>query len=203
MKKILFVMAMEKEAMQIATKLELQEIKQDTYKLFRKENISLIIVGIGKQRTAINLTKYLENNEKPDVIINIGYAGSTDEKIGTWVNVNNSFNYEWQILDEEKYSILCLDKKILKSFDNIENLPCYSAEAFVTSSNIKEKVLFDMELHSIYAICQMYNIELISLKKVSDNLCLDEYYKNIERQNLELESSLEILNNIIKLPYAE
>lgn len=203
MKKILFVMAMEKEAMQIATKLELQEIKQDTYKLFRKENISLIIVGIGKQRTAINLTKYLENNEKPDVIINIGYAGSTDEKIGTWVNVNNSFNYEWQILDEEKYSILGLDKKILKSFDNIENLTCYSAEAFVTSSNIKEKVLFDMELHSIYAICQMYNIELISLKKVSDNLCLDDYYKNIERQKLELESSLEILNNIIKLPYAE
>lgn len=195
MRKILFVIAMEKEAKSIANRLELEKINSN---LFRKENISLIITGIGKQRTAISLTKYLENNEKPDIIVNIGYVGSTDSPIGTWINANKSFNYEWQILDEEKYSINGLDKDILNDMKDIKNLPCYSAEAFVTTTDIKESVIFDMELHSIYIICQMYEIELISLKRVSDNLCLDEYYKNIERKNLELENSIDILKDIIK-----
>lgn len=195
MKKILFVIAMEKEATSIAENLKLNKVNENT---FCNENISLIITGIGKQRTAISLTKYLENNEKPDVIINVGYAGSTDAKIGTWVNVNNSFNYEWQILDEEKYSLKGLDSKILRDREKIVNMPCYSAESFVTRTDINESVLFDMELHSIYIICQMYGICLISLKKVSDNLCLDEYYKNIERENLELESCIDILKEIIK-----
>lgn len=195
MKKILFVIAMEKEAISISENLKLNKINENT---FCNENISLIITGIGKQRTAISLTKYLENNEKPDVIINVGYAGSTDAKIGTWVNVNNSFNYEWQILDEEKYSLKGLDNRILIDREKIINMPCYSAESFVTKTDISESVLFDMELHSIYIICQMYGICLISLKKVSDNLCLDEYYKNIERENLELESCIDILKEIIK-----
>lgn len=195
MKKVLFVIAMEKEAISIAENLKLNKANENT---FCNENISLIITGIGKQRTAISLTKYLENNEKPDVIINVGYAGSTDAKIGTWVNVNNSFNYEWQILDEEKYSLKGLDSRILIDREKIINMPCYSAESFVTKTDIMESVLFDMELHSIYIICQMYGICLISLKKVSDNLCLDEYYKNIERKNLELESCIDILKEIIK-----
>lgn len=195
MKKVLFVIAMEKEAISIAENLKLNKVNENT---FCNENISLIITGIGKQRTAISLTKYLENNEKPDVIINVGYAGSTDAKIGTWVNVNNSFNYEWQILDEEKYSLKGLDSRILIDREKIINMPCYSAESFVTKTDIMESVLFDMELHSIYIICQMYGICLISLKKVSDNLCLDEYYKNIERKNLELESCIDILKEIIK-----
>ena len=195
MKKVLFVIAMEKEAISIAENLKLNKVNENT---FCNENISLIITGIGKQRTAISLTKYLENNEKPDVIINVGYAGSTDAKIGTWVNVNNSFNYEWQILDEEKYSLKGLDSRILIDREKIINMPCYSAESFVTKTDIMESVLFDMELHSIYIICQMYGICLISLKKVSDNLCLDEYYKNIERNNLELESCIDILKEIIK-----
>ena len=193
MKKVLFVIAMEKEAISIAENLKLNKVNENT---FCNENISLI--RIGKQRTAISLTKYLENNEKPDVIINVGYAGSTDAKIGTWVNVNNSFNYEWQILDEEKYSLKGLDSRILIDREKIINMPCYSAESFVTKTDIMESVLFDMELHSIYIICQMYGICLISLKKVSDNLCLDEYYKNIERKNLELESCIDILKEIIK-----
>ena len=68
MKKVLFVIAMEKEAKDVARKLELNEIKNDKNnnyksKIFRNENISLLITGIGKQQTAINLTQYLENNK--------------------------------------------------------------------------------------------------------------------------------------------
>ena len=104
MKNILFVIAMDKEAIEIAKRLELEELHASVYKLYRKENINLIITGIGKQRTAISLTKYIQDFGKPDIIINVGYAGSTDVKIGSWINVNQSYNYEWQILNEEIYS---------------------------------------------------------------------------------------------------
>ncbi len=216
MKKILFVIAMEKEATDIAKKLKLEEVK-NSLKIYRKNNISLLITGIGKQQTAINLTQYLENNKEnfPDEIINVGYVGSTNTKIGTWVNVNKIYNYEWNIPGEQRYSIegfkdfedsktdgnLQESKSIIKVLENCKNdskvkiLPCYSAECFVTSTDLKKDCVFDMELHSIYLVCQMYNIkELISLKKVSDNLSLKDYYSNINmKEVMELESCLDIL----------
>ena len=216
MKKFLFVIAMEKEAENIAKKLELDKININgriNLKIYRRNNISLLITGIGKQQTAINLTQYLDNNKenKPDVIINIGYVGSTNTKIGTWVNVNKIYNYEWNIPGEQKYSIDGFkdfdenseesNSSIIKTLNNnnVKVLPCYSAECFVTNTDIKEDVIFDMELHSIYLICQMYNInELISLKKVSDNLSLKDYYSNIDMKDvMELESSLNILKSIL------
>ena len=211
MKKVLFVIAMEKEAKDVARKLELNEIKNDKNnnyksKIFRKENISLLITGIGKQQTAINLTQYLENNKEniPDTIINIGYVGSTNTKIGAWVSVDKIYNYEWNIPGEQRYSIDGFKDKngIIKVIKNkqVKVLPCYSAESFVTSTDIKDDVIFDMELHSIYLVCQMYNIkELISLKKVSDNLSLEDYYNNIDMKKvMELESCLELLDNFVK-----
>lgn len=211
MKKVLFVIAMEKEAKDIEKKLELNEIKNDknnnyNSKIYRKENITLLITGIGKQQTAINLTQYLENNKEniPDTIINVGYVGSTNTKIGAWVSVDKIYNYEWNIPGEQRYSIDGFKDKngIIKVIKNkqVKVLPCYSAESFVTSTDIKDDVIFDMELHSIYLVCQMYNIkELISLKKVSDNLSLEDYYNNIDMKKvMELESCLELLDNFVK-----
>ena len=73
----------------------------------------------------------------------------------------------------------------------------YSAECFVTSTDIKEDVVFDMELHSLAIICDMYNIKLASIKKVSDNLNIKDYYSNLECENVfELESSSELIKEI-------
>lgn len=198
MKQILFVIAMKKEATDIAEKLKLEKINE---KVYRKENISLIITGIGKQQTAINLTRYLENCDiKPDLIINMGYVGSTNSKIGEWVNVSKSYNYEWNIPGEQRYTVENFNANVIKALNitkhenKIKELPCYSAESFVTHTDIKDDVLFDMELNSIYIICCMYKIDLISLKKVSDNLSLDDYYKNIDmKEVMELTSGLELL----------
>ena len=198
MKKILFVIAMEKEAIEITKELRLEKINDRVYK---KDNISLIITGIGKELTAINLVKYLENcDNKPDIIINMGYTGSTSSKIGEWVNVSNSYNYEWNIPGEQRYEIEGYNKDIIEKIedDKIKNIPCYSAESFVTSTDIKEDVVFDMELHSIYLICNIYNIKLISLKKVSDNLNLEDYYKNINiKEVMELTSGLKLIEGLI------
>ena len=140
MKQILFVIAMKKEATDIAEKLKLEKINENVY---RKENISLIITGIGKQQTAINLTRYLENCDiKPDLIINMGYVGSTNSKMGEWVNVSKSYNYEWNIPGEQQYTVEEFNDDRIKTLENIKKLPCYSAESFVTHTDIKDDVLF-------------------------------------------------------------
>lgn len=131
MSNILFVCAMEKEGKQIAEKLGMSEISNKLFEIKKTAEIEeksvnkekdeqnseiekckksetdrLLITGIGKQFTAINLTEYLCKNDKPDLIVNIGYAGSTDIQIGKWVNISRSYNYEWEIPGEEKYVML-------------------------------------------------------------------------------------------------
>jgi len=200
MEKVLYVIAMEKEAKNIVEKLRLNKMENKEFNLYGKDNIRLLITGIGKQRVAIILSKYMEvyKNEKPDLIVNLGYAGSTNSKIGTWVNVNNVYNYEWEIPGEEKYTLNGYSNTdiIVKIKDkDIEELPCYTAEKFVTTTNIKENIVFDMELHSIYLICCIYNIKLLALKKVSDNLNLKDYYSNIDIKDvMELTSGLKYCN---------
>lgn len=189
----LYCIAMEKEAIQIAEKLGLEKISNEIY---RKENTSLLITGIGKQRTAISLTKYICENGKPDKIINIGYAGSTILEIGKWYCVSYSMNYEWEIPGEEKYDMLDYGFKKLDKVDKLEEKPCYSAECFVTDTDLEEECLFDMELHSISILCDKYDIPLVSIKKVSDNLSFDGYYENLKDKNIfELTSGLDILKD--------
>ncbi len=225
--KKLYICAMEKEAEGIIKKLNMQKVKENTY---TNETETMLITGIGKQRTAISLTKYLTENEKPDIAINIGYAGSTNIEIGTWVNVTKSYNYEWEIPGEEKYSMKDIgnqnlieinthenskstvidkqdkeikeDKEIREIKENkevikdivIPKAPCYSAESFITKTHIQETVVFDMELHSIAIICDMYKIPLVALKMISDNLSMDKYYENIEKKEIKnLETCLDII----------
>ena len=209
MKNILIHCAMKKEGEQIAKLLNLveKEQKEDKFNniittLEGKQNetkITLIITGIGKQKTAIGLTKYLCENDKPDLIINIGYAGSTNAKIGSWVSINKSYNLEWDITGEQKYSMDDLGGQDLLTIDELEKLPCYSAECFVNNTDIKDNVIFDMELHSVSLLADLYNIPLVSLKKVSDNLSMDDYYKTVEDNRLmELESSVKFIEKFLK-----
>jgi len=107
MNKTLFAIAMEKEAKPIIEKLNL---KQKQENVFGNGNIDLLITGIGKQKTAIHLIKYLENNPKPKKIINIGYCGSNVFDIGEVINVTSSLNYEWNIPGEQKYRMKDLRK---------------------------------------------------------------------------------------------
>ena len=203
MRNILIHCAMEKEGIKIANKLNL--IKKEETKLItiyegisKETKINLLITGIGKQRTAIGLTVYLNQNIKPDIIINIGYAGSTNEKIGNWINISKSYNLEWYIPGEEKYEMQEIKSKELEELDELKKLPCYSAECFVTNTDIKENVIFDMELHSVYILSNIYNIPLKKIKKVTDNLNMKDYYSNIEQKEvMELESSIKYIEKYI------
>lgn len=205
MKHILFICAMEKEAKDIIEKLDLKEeiVGNNPITIYSKvendKKITMLITQIGKQRTAISLTRYLENIfQNPDILVNIGYAGSTNLIIGSWINVSKSYNYEWNIPGEQKHEIKEIPTEELVKIDTLKNCPCYSAEEFVTKTDLTGEIVFDMELHSIYLISKIYGIPVLSLKKVSDNLCLDEYYESIDQKEvMELTSCLEYLKEYI------
>ena len=56
-----------------------------------------------------------------------------------------------------------------------------------------------MELHSVSLLADLYNIPLASLKKISDNLSMDDYYKTIDNSELfELVSSIKYIKKLIK-----
>ena len=195
MKNILIVCAMEKEGKQIAKKLEMSKISHNLFEN-KTNGKRLLITGIGKQCTAINLTNYLSNNDKPKLIVNVGYAGSTDICIGKWVNISKAYNYEWEIPGEEKYVMLVGGSQNLELLENsaVEKVECYTSESFVTETNIKDHVAFDMELHSISLICDLNNIPLLSLKKISDNINIDNYYENLNKEEVfELVSCVELI----------
>ena len=98
------------------------------------------------------------------------------------------------VKNEEVINKQITEKTIIKDII-IQKAPCYSAESFVTKTDIKETVVFDMELHSIAIICDMYKIPLISLKMISDNLSMDKYYENIDKKEIKnLETCLDIIN---------
>ena len=205
MRNILIHCAMEKEGKQIAEKLGLREAEANVY---RRDNISLIISGMGKELTMMAVSKYLVYADeksydavaRPDLIINIGYAGSTDLDIGTWVCISKAYNYEWDIPGEERYSMKVGNQE-LELVNDMMAYTCYTSESFVESTDITDDVVFDMELHALAVLADTYKIPLVSLKKISDNLSLDEYYKSLDKDEIfELISSIEILekNKLLK-----
>ena len=65
-------------------------------------------------------------------------------------------------------------------------------------TDIKEKCIFDMELHSAALIADIYKIPLISIKKVTDNLSIDKYYESINtKEIMELENAVELIEKYI------
>ncbi len=95
-----------------------------------------------------------------DIIINVGYCGSSHLKIGTVVEPLEAINIDTGV----KYSI-----------DPIFNKPhytCYTSSVFVEETDITEQCIFDMELAKIAALPHK---KLYSLKIVSDNLDEDAF----------------------------
>lgn len=90
--------------------------------------------------------------------------------------------------------ILGGEKNTQQKEQEIEAVDCYSAESFVTQTELKGHIAFDMELHSIAIIADIYNIPLIAFKKISDNLSLEKYYETTENKEvMELASCLAFL----------
>lgn len=125
----------------------------------------LIYTGVG----AINIIRSLAGLDRDAEVYNIGYAGSANFEIGTWVEVTevrlNHPNVTYPEPELQLSQIPNHQSPIIKSV-------CYTNTDFVLASDYKDCV-FDMELAFIASLGFK---QLHSLKYVSDNLSLHTYH---------------------------
>lgn len=125
----------------------------------------LIYTGVG----AINIIRSLAGLDRDAEVYNIGYAGSANFEIGTWVEVTEvRLNHPNVTYPEPELQLSLITNQkspIIKSV-------CYTNTDFVLASDYKDCV-FDMELAFIASLGFK---QLHSLKYVSDNLSLHTYH---------------------------
>ena len=134
----------------VATDMEYNQIRPLT-------NLKIIKTGIG----STNIIESLKNTDKHTPLVNIGYAGSNLLSRGTAVKVKNCTTYHPVAgsYPEPTYNLG-------------GETDCYTSGDFVTSTTIKEPVVFDMELASI---CALGFTSLQSYKVVSDTLNITQF----------------------------
>ena len=126
---------------------------------------TLIYTGVG----AINIIRSLQHLDRDAELFNIGYAGSANFDLGTWVEVTEvRLNHP-----NVTYPEPTLELRIKNSeFRGAKQAVCYTNCDFVLASDYKDCV-FDMELAFIAALGFT---NLHSWKYVSDNLSLHAYH---------------------------
>ena len=132
----------------------------------------LIYTGVG----AINIIRSLAGLDRDAEVYNIGYAGSANFEIGTWVEVTevrlNHPNVTYPEPELQLSQIPNHQLPITNDQSPIIKSVCYTNTDFVLASDYKDCV-FDMELAFIASLGFK---QLHSLKYVSDNLSLHTYH---------------------------
>ena len=126
----------------------------------------VIYTGVG----AINVIRSLQDLDRDAELLNIGYAGSANFDLGTWVEVTEvRLNHPNVTYPEPRLEIENGKLKI----ENCRQAICYTNTDFVLASDYTDCV-FDMEL-AFMAALGFKNLH--SLKYVSDNLSLHKYHE--------------------------
>ena len=106
-------------------------------------------------------------------LYNIGYAGSANFDLGTWVEVTEvRLNHPNVTYHEPELKLSNDFKQLQTTSNNVKQSICFTGTDFVLASDYKDCV-FDMELAFIAALGFTH---LHSLKYVSDNLSLHSYH---------------------------
>ena len=136
-------------------------------------DVPVIFTGVG----AINIIRSLQDLDREAELINIGYAGSANFDLGTWVEVTEvRLNHPNVTYPEPELKVesgkLKVERSSLVKSGKFKEAICYSNCDFVLASDYKDCV-FDMELAFIAALGFK---NLHSFKYVSDNLSLHAYH---------------------------
>lgn len=139
--------------------------EQLRFKKDLKEN-EYIITGVGFP----NIYLALKDLPRDTEIINIGFAGSNNIEVGKMCPIKEVRHFHPSLnFSTPSFTLKCDEK---------ESFICYSADFFVTECNVKEPVVFDMEL---YSILLLGFTNVTAYKYISDNLSLDTYREERDR----------------------
>ena len=127
-------------------------------------NAEVVVTGVG----SINIIRSLQGLDREAEVYNIGYAGSANFDLGTWVEVSEvRLNHPNVTYQEPELKL-----KGERTNGEWRKAVCYTNCDFVLASEYRDCV-FDMELAFIAALGF---VNLRSFKYVSDNLSLHAYH---------------------------
>lgn len=138
------------------------------------EDAEVVVTGVG----ALNILHTCCDLPKDAEILNVGYAGSSNFEIGTWVEVTEvRLNHPHVTYPEPVCLLDSTAKQLNAALEPLNGVAikqaiCYTNCDFVFQSDYRDCV-FDMELAFIAGLGFTH---LRSLKYVSDNLSLHEYH---------------------------
>lgn len=166
-----------------------KDINIKKFQVFRNENITLIITGVGIIKSLIAITHIftLDEVNNDSYLFNIGVCGSDKFEIGKIILAN-------KVVDSENNIKFYSDMIVEHSF--IEG----SLESFNEVINDKEKIrcdIVDMEGAGVAKAGTYFldNSRIFIIKIVSDNLENNVDYRNIEKL---ISDSIFLINKFIK-----
>lgn len=202
---ILIVAAMQEEVKYVLQNLTNKKIINNNplvYNgLLNNKEFDVLITGIGKTLAAYSLGKYLGLNKKIDLVINPGFVGGSKHcKINNIYKVSTcSFSdYDLSFFGD-KTPTFNTNKNVL-SLSTKDSAYLYTADRFVTSDlGYDIKYLCDMEATSLYQVCDIENINIISLKFVSDIIGDKSQLNTYLNSKEKIDSSFELYNAILEV----
>lgn len=137
------------------------------------EEFEKIFVGVGKINSTYHLLKSVEKFQ-PDIIINLGTAGSTKFNRGEVVCCTQFIQRDMDAtaLGFQKFETPFSEEPIILSYGiAIENLPigiCGSGDQFEMEHKNPEYNVIDMEAFALATVAKRENIPFLCLKYISD-----------------------------------
>lgn len=141
---------------------------QEEFSEFQK-----IFIGIGKVNATYHLTKAILKYT-PDIVINLGTAGSTKFNKRSVVCCNQFIQRDMEVtaLGFQKFETPFSNGEIILNHGlELENLPkgiCGSGDQFEMEHNNHEYNVIEMEAYALAKVCKEENLPFLCLKYISD-----------------------------------
>lgn len=158
-----------------------------------------LFIGIGKINAVYHLLKAIQKYN-PDIIINLGTAGSTVFNKGTVVCCMEFIQRDMEVtaLGFQKFETPFENENIiLKNGINIESLPkgiCGTGDQFETEHKNHEYNVIDMEAYALAKVAMLENIPFLCLKYISDGAdgdAVDNWNMEVKKASAALRQALE------------
>ncbi len=166
---IAIIMATMLEAKPFVSGMALDFIGKKPVSIFRKQNLLLIISGIGKANAAM-ATAYCCCKFEPDLIFNIGAAGALtmSNKMGEIYQINKISEHDRPDFDTKQPVI-----HTPAVMDGYRSSTLSTSDRAVISTDDRKKVsmyakLVDMEGASVVQVCKKFELPCHVFKYVSD-----------------------------------
>jgi len=165
------------------------------------ENYNKVFVGIGKVKSTYHLTKAIQK-VKPDLIINLGTAGSTEFDRGSVVNCHRFIQRDMDVraLGFQKFETPFSDESIILEYGlNVENIPngiCGSGDQFEIEHINSEYNVIDMEAFALAKVAEQEGIDFLCLKYISDGAdgnAADDWTEEVKKASVALKRELDKL----------